>query len=333
MGQKAHHDGAENAVKNEQRAQGAQRIISRVTKLFLELTPDRVLDAVETAGVRATGRVLQLNSLENRVYDVELEDGRRWVLKFYRPGRWSRGAILDEHAFLAELREAEIPAVAPLDLGGGETLREVEGIFWSAFPRVPGRAPEELGDAELRQVGRLLARMHTVGAARPAAERLHLEPDRIEPAGEKWIPLEFASRYARAVGRIRDAVRPLFDGVPMHRIHGDCHPGNLLQNRDGFFFVDFDDMVTGPAAQDVWLLEHDSDRRDKIIEGYGEMRAFDRAWLRLCEPLRALRIVRYSAWIASHWTDPAFPRVFSDFLEFDYWQRETEELERIAAML
>src|SRR5512142_1384988 len=212
--QKAHHGRAQDAVQNQQRSHAAQRIISRVTKLFLELTPDRVLDAVETAGVRATGRVLQLNSLENRVYDVELDDGVRWVTKFYRPGRWSRGAILDEHGFLAELREAEIPAVAPLDLGGGETLREVEGIYWAAFPRVPGRAPEELGDAELRQVGRLIARMHTVGAA--------------QPAGERWIPLEYASRYAKAVERVRGAIRPLFEGVPMHRIHGDCHPGNLL---------------------------------------------------------------------------------------------------------
>src|SRR5262249_10612334 len=175
------------------------------------------------------------------------------------------------------------------------------------------------------------------GAARPAADRVRLEPDAIEPAPERWIPLEFASRYARVVERLRAAVRPLFADVPMHRIHGDCHPGNLLQNRNGFFFVDFDDMCTGPAAQDIWLLDHDPARRAAIIEGYREMRADDRdswrAWLRLCEPLRALRIVRYSAWIASHWADPAFPRVFSDFLEFDYWQRETEELERIAAMI
>ena len=320
-------------MQNQQRSHAAQRIISRVTKLFLELTPDRVLDSVETAGVRATGRVLQLNSLENRVYDVELDDGTRWVTKFYRPGRWSRGAILDEHRFLAELRESEIPAVAPLDLGGGETLREVEGIYWAAFPRVPGRAPEELGDAELRQVGRLIARMHTVGASHAAEDRLRLEPDAIQPAGERWIPLEYASRYAKVVERVRGAVRPLFEGVPMHRIHGDCHPGNLLMNRDGFFFVDFDDMVTGPAAQDLWLVDHDPQKRDLIVEGYREMREFDRNWLRLCEPLRALRIIRYSSWIASHWTDPAFPRVFPDFLEIEYWRRETEELERIAAVL
>src|SRR5262252_9063675 len=142
-----------------------------VTKLFLELTPDRVLDATETTGVRATGFCLTLNSLENRVYEVEIESGERWILKFYRPGRWSREAILDEHHYLAELRAAEIPVVAPLDLGGGETVGEVEGILFAVFPKMRGRAPDELDDGQLAQLGRLLARMHTVGASRAASAR------------------------------------------------------------------------------------------------------------------------------------------------------------------
>jgi Ser/Thr protein kinase RdoA (MazF antagonist) len=312
-----------------------------VTRLFLDLIPERVLDAVETAGVRATGTCLALNSLENRVYEVELDDGRRWVVKFYRPGRWSRGALLDEHRFLADLAAAEIPVVAPIDLGGGETLREIEGIYFAAFPKVRGRSPDELGEPELRQLGRLLARMHTVGAARPAPDRLRLDAETfgaasLDALGEtQWVPLEVASRYRAAARRIIANAHTLLLDVPAFRIHGDCHFGNLLWNAEGPYFVDFDDMVCGPAVQDVWMLARgrgpDAEKeRAAIVEGYQEMRDFDLRWLRLVEPLRGLRVLRYSAWIASHWTDPAFPRAFPEFPSFEYWAREVDELERIA---
>jgi len=209
---------------------------------------------------------------------------------------------------------------------------------------VRGRAPDELDDGQLVQLGRLLARMHTVGAAHSAPARLRLDPDSFGASSleallaTQWIPFELQFKYRTAVQKVLDAARPLWRDLPMHRIHGDCHLGNLLWNADGPFFLDFDDMVTGPAVQDVWMLvrgrDADADRqRERIIDGYAEMRGFDRTHLRLVEPLRALRIVHYSAWIASHWQDPAFPRVFPDFPSFDYWAREVEQLERVVGAL
>jgi Ser/Thr protein kinase RdoA (MazF antagonist) len=324
-----------------------------VTQLFLKLVPDRVLDAVEAMGLRATGYCLALNSLENRVYEVELEPSEivradaptRCVIKFYRPGRWSRAGILDEHTFLADLHAAEIPVVAPLDLGGGRgTLGEIDGIFYAVFPKVRGRAPDELDDAQLVQLGRLLARIHTVGAARPAPDRLRLDPETFGVASldalaaTQWIPLELSRRYQAAASRIVDLARPRLRDLAMIRIHGDCHFGNLLWGSEGPFFVDFDDMVTGPAVQDLWMLARgrgpEADRERLLLaRGYEEMRAFDRAELALVELLRGLRILRYSAWIASHWDDPAFPRAFPHFPSHEYWTSETDELERVAALV
>jgi Ser/Thr protein kinase RdoA (MazF antagonist) len=220
----------------------------------------------------------------------------------------------------------------------------VEDIFFAVFPKQRGRAPQELAREELAQLGRLLARMHTVGAARPAPDRPRLDPDSFGTASlaalaeTQWIPLELASRYRAAVTRVVDYARPRFRELPQHRLHGDCHRGNLLWNASGPFFVDFDDMVSGPPVQDVWMLangrgpEADAERAE-IVAGYAQMRDFDRRTLALVEPLRALRIVKYSAWIASHWSDPAFPRAFPDFPSFEYWARETDELERVVAML
>jgi Ser/Thr protein kinase RdoA (MazF antagonist) len=315
---------------------------------FFSLTPERVLSSVEVGGRRATGYALALNSLENRVYEVELEDGTRLVAKFYRPGRWSREAILAEHAFLRELHEAEVPVVPPLDLGDGATLRESptdEGaLLYAVFEKVRGRVPEELFDEQLAQMGRLLARLHQVGAESPAPARPALTPETYGAASVKlltdgdFVPAELRARLEDVAGGIVEACRPAWRGLTLTRIHGDCHLGNLMW---GFqtgnplgapFFLDFDDFLAGPAVQDVWLLAPGRDeeaqrQRDQIVDAYETMRSFDRASLRLVEPLRALRILRYAAWIAARWADPAFQRTFPQFTEYAWWQREVQSLE------
>jgi len=320
---------------------------------FFELTPDRVMDAVETGGVRCTGRCQALNSFENRVYDVEIESEspdrfeRHRVAKFYRPGRWSEAQIREEHQFLKDLRAAEIPVVAPVELADGDTLHEIAGvgIWYALFPKVGGRAPDELSPEELRRVGRLLARIHAIGVSREASHRLRLTPtvygreNLAFLVSGQWIPLEYEARYRKAVERVCAIAEPWFAEFPMHRIHGDCHLGNLLSNQDGFFFVDFDDMLIGPAVQDLWLLlprGSGEERRlalENLLEGYEEMRAFDRRSLRLIEALRALRFVHYTAWIARRWKDPAFPLAFPQFGSHRYWNDETEDLERQVTLL
>lgn len=315
---------------------------------FFALTPERVLDAVEVGGRRATGYAFALNSFENRVYEVEMENGERLVVKFYRPGRWSREAILDEHAFLDELRKDELPVVPPIDLGGpgpGSTLGalgpEAGGILYACFPKVRGRPPEDLDADRLRQLGRLLARLHITGGRRAAPARPRLT---VEYYGESsvrrlldsdFIPDALRPQYVDVTRRVLDECHAAFARLPdleWLRLHGDCHLGNLLWGAAGPFFLDFDDFLTGPAAQDLWLIAPGLDEeaiagRRAIVEGYEQMRDFDRRSLRLVEPLRALRILRYSAWIAERHDDPAFQRAFPDFTEFNSWQREIRALQ------
>lgn len=307
-------------------------------QLFLGLTPDWVLKAVEAAGFEPTGHVQALHCLENRVYDLKLEDGSHVVVKFYRPGRWSREAILEEHAFLFDLAEAEIPACVPLRFEDGRTLHEVEEILYAIWPRTGGRSPEELSDEQIQVLGRLVARIHSVGACRPFDHRRRLdgrtyglEPLRFLTA-QGFIPPQWEGRYTRAVERLADLYDNLADGVPLHRVHGDCHHGNLLLGREGWFFLDFDDSLTGPAAQDVWLLVPDIDgegvrQREVFVEAYRQFRPFESHWLRMVEPLRALRYVHYAAWIARRWKDPAFPDAFPHFNTEQYWEKETVDIE------
>jgi len=289
-------------------------------------------------GVRATGRTFTLNSMENRVYEIELEDERRVVTKFYRPGRWSREQILEEHAFLAELVEAEIPAVPPLTLGNGSTLdTSPDGILFAVFEKVRGRSLQELDDEQLRQAGRLLARIHSVGAQHAAAHRLRITPagglDSLRILEETGaIDIQVQSRYVRAVRTIVQKIEPLFENVPRHRVHGDCHLGNLLWQGERPFFLDFDDMVSAPAVQDIWMVVRGRDEdaarmRDVMLTAYETMRAFDRSTLRLVEPLRALRMVHYSAWIARRWADPIFKQTFPEFVTYPYWVEEVGALE------
>jgi len=312
-----------------------------VDESFLRLGPEWVLRAVEAAGLRPTGRTTALTCLENRVHDVELEDGAHVVVKFYRPGRWSRQAILEEHAFLAALREAEIPVCAPLsfaDAGASRTLHEAEGIFYAVWPRTGGRSPAELSDAQCAVLGRLLARIHNVGEDLHPRHRPRLGPDTfgreplafLEHGG--FLPPACARRYRSAALEAASLYEAWSAGVPLHAIHGDCHFGNLLEGPEGFFFLDFDDFVVGPAVQDVWMLLPGRDayaarQRDALIAAYAQFRAFDPRWLRLVEPLRALRFVRYAAWIARRWSDPAFPSAFPHFGTHEYWENETRDLE------
>jgi len=312
---------------------------------FFTLTPDRVLDAVEVGGLRCTGRCLPLRAFENRVYEVELEDGARLVVKFHRPGRWSRATILDEHAFLAELAAAEVPVVPPLDLGTGSTLGEIDGILYAAFPRVRGRVLDELDAEQRRRIGRTLGRLHAVGAARPAPHRprLDVERDGHDPLGAVlaggFMPEGLAGRYRDVATRIAAAVAGPLAAAPAQRIHGDLHWGNVLWGSDGSpILLDFDDCLTGPPAQDLWLLARgDSEEarkgREDLLEGYEVFREFDRSTLALCEPLRALRIIHMSGWIARRWGDPAFPPAFPTFQTTGYWMQEYEELIRIAEAL
>lgn len=313
-----------------------------MTDLFLRLTPDWVLEAVERGGFEPSGHCLALNSLENRVYDLRLEDGNHVVAKFYRPGRWSRETILEEHGFLFELRESEIPVCAPIRFSDGETVHEVEGILYAVWPRTGGRAPDELSDETAEMLGRLVARMHNVGASRAAKYRRTLSADTYirEPLQylDKFLPPEWSARYKKVALALAAKYEERSRGVPLHRIHGDCHLGNLLHGREGLFFLDFDDMLVGPAVQDLWMLivgrdEHALAQREVFLKGYRQFRPFQDRWLNLIEPLRGLRIVHYSAWIARRWKDPAFPSAFPHFGSERYWQQETMELENLLALI
>jgi Ser/Thr protein kinase RdoA (MazF antagonist) len=304
---------------------------------FFSLTPDRVLDAVEVGGLRCTGRCLPLRAFENRVYEIELDDDRRLVVKFYRPGRWSRDTILDEHAFLAELEAAEVPVVPPLDLGKGSTLEEIEGILYAAFPKVRGRTLDETDAEGLRRIGRLIGRMHAIGAARDAPHRPRLtveryihEPLEVLVAGGV-IPGPLAGRYRDVALRIADAAAAPLARTQVQRIHGDLHWGNLLWPADGPVLLDFDDCLVGPPVQDLWLLargnsEEARKARDQIVEGYEVFRELDRSTLALCEPLRALRIIYMSGWIARRWDDSSFRTAFPAFETSGYWSAEYEAL-------
>ena len=318
--------------------------VSNETRFFFDLTPALILDAVEASGMRCTGRILQLNSMENRVYEVEIEldsepaspSERFRVVKFYRPGRWSAQQIGEEHQFLLDLKNADIPVVAPLPFPNGDTLRRLGDleIYYAVFPKMGGRSPDELDEEKLLWLGRLLARIHAIGAKESAPHRLRLDPTTYGIDNLKYlidsgvVPRETQAAYRSVVERICQVSEPWFKTTKTQRIHGDCHLGNILWGRDGPFFVDFDDMVTGPCVQDVWLIApgRDEQQLQSLLAGYELMRPFDRSSLRLIEPLRALRFIHFSAWIAKRWHDPAFQRVFPNFGTPRYWGEQLSDL-------
>lgn len=305
---------------------------------FFSLTPEHVLDAVEQSGRHTTGRCYALNSYENRVYDVELDEGVRVVAKFYRPGRWSRDAILDEHRLLLALQRDEIPVCAPIAFADGDTLRaSVDGIWFALFPRAGGRSPDELTLQEYAELGRLLGRIHNVCGRVAVDHRPDLSPETYGVGCLETIlthaslPAATHVRYRDAVERVVAISRLRFADIRLQPIHADCHRGNLLRGREGWFFLDFDDMARGPAVQDFWLLlpaRHPdcADELAWLVNGYEQFRAFDVASLPLIEVLRTLRYIRYAAWIAARWSDPAFPRAFPNFGSERYWEDQIADL-------
>ncbi len=313
---------------------------------YAALTPDAILDALEGIGLRGDGRMLALNSYENRVYQIWLEEGPPVVAKFYRPERWSDAAILEEHAYTAELAGREIPVVAPLALAGG-TLPAFAGFRFAVYPRQGGRVPELSDRATLEWMGRFIARIHAVGALQPFAHRPALdiagfgeEPRDFILAGD-WLPADLLAVYHGVVDQALDGVRRCFEragAVQGLRLHGDCHMGNVLWTDDGPHFVDFDDCRTGPAVQDLWMLlsgerEERARQLADILAGYETFREFDPRELHLIEALRTLRLIHYTAWLARRWGDPAFPAAFPWFASQRYWQDHILALrEQSAAM-
>lgn len=310
------------------------------TEFFFRLSPTRVLQAVEAAGFVPSGHCFALNALENRVYDVRLDDGKHVVAKFYRPGRWGRETILDEHRLLAALVDAEIPVCAPLTFPDGETLHEIEDIYYAIWPRTGGRSPDELADDQVEMLGRLMARIHSVAADLGAPNRRTLDADSVPlqaldllQEGD-WLPPSCAARYERAVESLVETYRERSRDIEIQPIHGDCHAGNLLRGDEGWFFLDFDDMVIGPPVQDVWMLipgrDIEADRQRRLlVEAYEQFRSFDHRSFSLIEPLRGFRFVFYAGWIARRWEDPAFPDAFPHFGTDDYWETETRDLEEL----
>jgi Ser/Thr protein kinase RdoA (MazF antagonist) len=314
---------------------------------YSELSPETVLDAIEAVGHHCDGRVLALNSYENRVYQIGIEDGAPLVAKFYRPGRWSDAAIREEHAFACELAAQEIPVVAPL-LRDGESLHNHRGFRYAVFPRRGGRWPE-LGSSDDREwVGRFLGRIHAVGRAARFHERGRLS---MEDLGQKardfvldgdWMPDYLATKYADVTDELLNEVEARAEGwrgATLGRILGDCHRGNILWTDQGPHFVDLDDCLTGPAIQDLWMLiaggrEEMRTELADVLKGYEQFLPFDRSEIALIEPLRALRMIHYSAWLARRWHDPAFPQAFPWFAEPRYWEQHYRALdEQLAAVL
>ncbi len=322
------------------------------TQPFTALTPDTVLDALDSVGLHSDGRLLALNSYENRVYQVGMEDAPPLVAKFYRPARWVDAAILEEHAFVTVLAEREIPVVPALEING-RTLHAFNGFRFSVFARHGGRAPELDNRDTLEWMGRFIGRIHAVGALEPYRHRptLDIESFGIEPSAyllaHNFIPDELAGIYRGVVAQALDGVRRCFEraryfehtgAVRNLRLHGDCHVGNVLWTDDGPHFVDFDDSRMGPAIQDLWMLlsgERAEQTRQlgDLLAGYEDFCEFDPRELHLVEALRTLRLIHYAAWIARRWDDPAFPAAFPWFNTQRYWQDRILELrEQIAAM-
>ena len=303
------------------------------------LTPDVIIAAVESLGRDSDRRILALNSYENRVYQVGMEQGPPLIVKFYRPGRWSDAAIHEEHGFALELAAAEIPVVPPL-VRDARTLFEYEGFRFALFERRGGRWPE-LGSATEREwMGRFLGRIHMIGAQKRFRHRERIEIGRLGEQSRQyllakgWIPEHLQAAYSSLTRDLLDAIHETFaaaQGVREIRLHGDCHRGNVLWTDEGPHFVDLDDCVMGPAMQDLWMLlsgnrSEMAEQLSQLLEGYTQFADFDGRELVLVESLRTLRMIHYSAWLARRWSDPAFPAAFPWFMEPRYWENQVLSL-------
>lgn len=318
---------------------------------FFELTSDKILDTVESVlagdlkGQRSTGRILALNSLENRVHEIELESGTKIISKFYRPGRWTKEQISEEHQFLHKLFAAEIPVVAPLHLKTGTSLAQSqEGIFLAIFPKVRGRLVDELSKTQLETLGRYLGRIHQMGKSFPLKYRLKMSTkiwgyDSLEFLMKSpYLEGDFKPHYERAVRAFLRIADEKLQGVPLQTVHGDCHLGNTLWEGESPFFLDFDDMMAAPAVQDIWMIvrgrdEEANEQRRILLSTYEQMCEFDWSQLSLIEVLRGLRIIHYSAWIGRRFDDPSFPSSFPSFGTAAYWRSEIEAIDEISRLI
>jgi Ser/Thr protein kinase RdoA (MazF antagonist) len=309
------------------------------------LTPEVILSAVEQLGTRCTGGLLALSSYENRVYRIDTEDGEPCVAKFYRPGRWSDAAIFEEHAFAGLAAEHEIPVVPPR-VHDGRSLHEYGGFRFAVFPWQPGRTPEIKSAEDFQVLGRYLGRLHLLGAAEPFQHRPRLTVAEFGEASiqrlraSTFLPADIVAPFcalAEQLLPLLHAVYPQAGAAKMIRLHGDFHLGNILWSEYGPFLVDFDDCVSGPAVQDLWMvLSGDTAEVEQqlaqLLAGYRQFAPFDTTELQLIEVLRTLRLLRYNAWIAARWDDPAFPRSFPWFSSPHYWQEQVTAL-RLQQML
>lgn len=305
------------------------------------LVPDLILDAVASAGLEPDGHLLTLNSYENRVFQIGIEDSTPMVAKFYRPDRWSDAAILEEHAYGQLLSDAEIPVVAPWRGASGKSLFDHGGFRFALFPRRGGRAPEPGDTEQLRWIGRFIGRLHLAGQDRPFNERPNLDTGTLGwPAREAvlrsvLLPVELAERYRTLSGKLLERIQTTLGEASLEviRLHGDCHHGNILWTDAGPHFVDLDDCRNGPAVQDLWMLLHGSRAEqtaqlDALLDGYRVFRDFDWNELALIESLRSLRMIHYSGWLAKRWDDPAFPAAFPWVGSSHYWSQHLQDLEQ-----
>lgn len=327
---------------------------------YANLDPDRVLRTLDALGLRGDGRLLQLNSYENRVFQVFLEDGDVIVAKFYRPSRWSDAQILEEHAFARELATEDVPVVAPRVLQGasGTSLAGDPPTLarWhdgadehrvAVSDRHAGRAPELEDPAALQWLGRFLGRLHAVGALRPFAHRRSMDSTTFGHAARQrlidggFVPDTERTAWLSWCNSALELVDQAFDQlsiIPRLRLHGDFHPGNIMWRTEGPHVVDLDDACNGPAVQDLWMLLSGSSAEMRvqlaqILTGYRVFRSFDERELMLIEPLRTLRMIHHSAWIAERWTDPAFPAAFPWFGSAAYWSQQATQLREQVALM
>jgi len=314
---------------------------------YARLTPDLILRALESLGFVCDGRLLALNSYENRVYQIGIEDEPPVIAKFYRPGRWSEQAILEEHAFAQELAAHEIPVVAPITDDHGESLHQLDGFRFAAYPRCGGRWPDLDSKQQRQQMGRFLGRMHAVGATRDFQHRGRLDIETLGDASrrfvleQKFVPDYLLDAYTTLSDDLLKQIRVMFETagfVAQIRLHGDCHKGNILWTDAGPHFVDLDDSCSGPALQDIWmLLSGDAGEMlvqlEDLLEGYRTFFEFDYSSVILMEALRTLRMLNYAAWIARRWHDPAFPIAFPWFSSPRYWEEHILSLREQAAAL
>ena len=297
------------------------------------------MDAIESQGYRCDCRILTLNSYENRVYQIGIEEGAPLIAKFYRPERWSDQQILEEHDFTKELSDLELPVVAPLGGKNGATLYHFRGFRFALYPRRGGQAPELDNLDHLKILGRLLGRIHLVGSSRrfkkrPALDCQSFGYESVALVGSRFIPAEYRESYQSLTAQLLTLLDERFQqcrSISQIRVHGDCHSGNILWRGGAPNFVDFDDARMAPCIQDLWMLlsgEETQQRRqmEKILEGYQEFFTFNPAELQLIEPLRTLRMLNFSAWLARRWDDPAFPNAFPWFNSMQYWGNHILEL-------